>query len=163
MPAACVGLPPRGVRGGWGSGRGFGREGLLCVAKRRAGPCLRRAGESRRGLPRVAEICGRKALDSGGEACGAPAIEKRPCTRTATLGNPRRSGGARRGRARPEWSVADLCAARSDDVLKAMVCQSEAQGEGSGRGRGSGFGGVGAPPIPATRPRPGPERAPSPQ
>lgn len=87
-------------------------QGLfLRVAERRAGHCQRRAGEPRRVRQWIAEICRRKALTSGGEASEAPASEKWPCTCTAIHSHTRRSGGARRGRARPKWSVAYLCVA----------------------------------------------------
>lgn len=94
-------------------------QGLfLRVAERRAGHCQRRAGEPRRARPCIAEICRRNALTSGGEASGAPASEKRPCTCTAIHGHACRSGGARRGRARPEWSVAYLCAANTASSVR---------------------------------------------
>lgn len=91
---------------------------FLRVAERRAGHCQRRAGEPRRARQWIAEICRRKALASGGEASGAPANEKGPCTCTAIHSHARRSGGARRGRARPEWSVAYLCAANTASSVR---------------------------------------------
>lgn len=94
-------------------------QGLfLRVAERRAGHCQRRAGEPRRVRQWIAEICRRKALTSGGEASEAPASEKRPCTCTAIHSHTRRSGGTRRGRARPEWSVAYLCAANTASSVR---------------------------------------------